>query len=119
MAGLSTAGKNLALDSGIGGFAYASLHSANAVGTGANELSGGSPAYARVQITWGDADGATKSNTNEIVFNVPGGASVAEVGYWSAASGGIFYGSRSVTFESFSGQGTYTIAVGGIQESAA
>lgn len=119
MAGLNTAGKNLALDSGIGGFAYASLHSANALSSGDNELSGGNPAYARVQITWGSASGATKSNTNEIVFNVPSGSTVAEVGYWSAASGGTFYGSRSVTFESFSGQGTYTIAVGAIDESAA
>jgi hypothetical protein len=52
-------------------------------------------------------------------FDVPAGSTVAEVGYWSAVSGGTFYGSRAVTSESFTGQGTYTIAIGDIDESAA
>jgi hypothetical protein len=119
MAGLNTTGRNLALDSGIGGFAYASLHSGDASTNGANELTGGSPAYARVAITWGSAASGTKSNTSDIEFNVPAGSTVAEVGYWSAPSGGTFYGSRAVTNESFVGQGTYTISSGDIDESAA
>lgn len=119
MAGLNTTGRNLALDSGIGGFAYASLHSANASTNGANELTGGSPAYARKAITWGAAASGTKSNTVACAFDVPAGSTVAEVGYWSAVSGGTFYGSRAVTNESFVGQGTYTIAIGDIDESAA
>ena len=119
MAGLNTTGRNLALDSGISGFAYASLHSADASTNGANELTGGSPAYARKAITWGAAAAGVKSNTVACAFDVPPGSTVSEVGYWSALSGGTFYGSRDVTNESFTGQGTYTIAIGDIDESAA
>jgi hypothetical protein len=119
MAGLSTAGRNLMLDSGISGFAFASLHSANAGAGGANELTGGSPAYARKAVTWASAASGTKSSSNAQVFDVPAGSTVAEVGYWSLASGGTFYGSRAVTSESFAGQGTYTVASGDIDESVA
>lgn len=117
MAGLTTEGRNLMLDSGFAP-GYASLHSADAGATGDNELSGGSPAYARKAITWGSAASGTRSSTNSQVFDVPAGSTVAEVGYWSAPSGGTFYGSRAVTSESYTGQGTYTVAVGDIDESA-
>jgi len=118
-AGLNTAGKNLLLDSGITGFAYASLHSGDPSTNGANELSGGSPAYSREGITWGSAASGVKSNTNAQVFDIPAGSTVAYVGYWSASSGGTFYGSRAVTQETFTGQGTYTIAIGDIDEGVA
>lgn len=117
-AGLNTAGKNLMLDSGFAP-AYASLHSADPSTGGSNELTGGSPAYARKSITWGAASSGTRSNTDAQVFDVPAGSTVAYVGYWSASSGGTFYGSRAVTSESFTGQGTYTIAIGDIDESVA
>jgi hypothetical protein len=72
--------------------AYASLHSAYST-TGANELTGGSPAYAREAVTWAAA--ATGSKTSSAVaaaFNVPSGSTVAFVGLWSAATGGTFAG---------------------------
>jgi len=120
MAGLSTAGKNLMLDSGISGFAYASLHSADPGASGTSELTGGSPVYARKAITWASAgSGSKKSTTTPQAFDVPAGSTVAYVGYWSAVSGGTFYGSRAVTTETYSGQGTYTIAAGDITESVA
>lgn len=120
MAGLVTAGKNLLLDSGIGAVAYISLHSADPGTGGTSELTGGSPAYARKSITWGSASGGTKSNTNSLVFDVPAGSTVAYVGYWSAVTTGTFYGSRAVTTsESYAGQGTYTIAIGDLDESVA
>ena len=120
MAGLVTAGKNLLLDSGIGAFAYMSLHSADPGATGTSELTGGSPAYARKAISWAAAASSTKSNSADITFDVPAGSTVAYIGYWSAVSSGTFYGSRAVTTsESYTGQGTYTIATGDLDETVA
>jgi hypothetical protein len=71
--------------------AYASLHSAYSA-TGANELSGGSPAYARLALTWSTASGGSKaiSGVTGGPFNVPAGQTVAFVGLWSAATSGTF-----------------------------
>lgn len=72
--------------------AYASLHSAYS-STGANELSGGSPAYAREAVTWSAASGSSKASASvAAAFNVPGGTTVSFVGLWSASSGGTFAG---------------------------
>lgn len=78
---------------------HASLHT-GAPGTGgANEASGGSPAYARKPITWnaGSVDGVYTSNA--IDFDVPAG-SYAYVGLWDALTAGSFrdYVSISATF---------------------
>jgi hypothetical protein len=72
--------------------AYASLHSAYSA-TGANELTGGSPAYARVALSWSAAAGSSKSlSATPSAFNVPGSSAVAWIGMWSAATGGTFTG---------------------------
>lgn len=118
MAGLSVEGRNLMLDSGFAP-AYASLHSADAGASGDNELLGGSPAYARVALAWGSAASGVRSTSAPVVFDVPAAATIVEVGYWSAPTGGTFYGSRAVTQEDFAGQGTYTIAAGDIDEGVA
>lgn len=48
-----------------------SLHTGDPGATGANELTGGSPAYARVSTTW--AAGAVDGNVvgSEVEFNIP------------------------------------------------
>ena len=117
-AGLNTAGRNLMLDSGIAGFGFLSLHSADPGATGVNELTGGAPAYARKAITWAAAGSGSRASSNTQAFDVPASSTVAFVGYWSLATGGVFYGSRAVTSEAFVGQGTYTVA-SGITESVA
>lgn len=63
--------------------------SADLVLTGANELSGGTPAYARKQVTWtaGTADGSVPGN--EIEFDVPPGP-VRYLVCWSAQTGGTW-----------------------------
>lgn len=109
MAGISTAGKNLMLNAFAGSAVFYSLHSADPLDAGTSELSGGSPAYARKAATWNSAAAGALDNSNAPVFDVPSGATVAFVGYWSAVSAGTFYGSSAVTSESFSGQGTYTL----------
>lgn len=98
---------------------FASLHTADPGATGtANEVAGGSPAYARKAITWAAADAATPSVKALVatfpVFDVPPGTTVAFVGLWTLASGGTFGGSFDVTDEVFAGQGTYSLTAGSI-----
>jgi hypothetical protein len=93
---LSNTAKNLALeaiDEAISaGLKFASLHTAYSA-SGANELAGGSPAYARVALTWNSASGGQKSlAAGTAAHNVPGGSTVAWVGYWDASSAGTFLG---------------------------
>lgn len=106
---LNNNGKNVMLDE-LGSVAvYASLHSGDPSTTGANEISGGSPAYARKAITWNAASGGNLDNNANPVFDVPASTTVAYVGLWSAVTAGTFYGSADVTDEVFAGQGTYTV----------
>jgi hypothetical protein len=88
---------------------FASLHSADPGATGTNEIAGGTPAYARKSITWNSASAGALDSSNQPVFDVEGGDTVAFVGLWSASTAGTFYGSADVTDETFGGQGTYTL----------
>lgn len=67
-----------------------SLHSAYSA-SGANELTGGSPAYARRAITMGAAASRVRSASTQPVFDVPAAATVAFVGLWTNA-GSVFRG---------------------------
>ena len=89
--------------------AYASLHSADPGSTGASEILGGSPAYARKALAWGTA--ASGATTVTVTFDVPTGVTVAGAGLWSAATGGTFVGGGTVASQAFSGQGTYSLTV--------
>lgn len=110
MAGLTNAAKNAMLDHLAGLAVWASLHSADPGASGTNELSGGSPAYARKAITWNAAASGALDNLANPVFDVPAGSTVSYFGLWSASSGGTFYGSGDVADETFNGQGTYTLS---------
>lgn len=107
--GLTNAAKNAMLDHLAGLAVYASLHSADPGSTGTNELTGGSPAYARKAITWNAASAGNLDDSNAPVFDVPAGSTVSHFGLWSAVSGGTFYGSGDLVDEAFAGQGTYTL----------
>lgn len=74
------------------------------------EIAGGSPAYARKAITWNAAaNGAVDDVSVASAFDVPAGATVDYVGYWSASSAGTLYAVDDVTPELFAAQGTYTL----------
>lgn len=111
----TTAGKNLMLNALKGTnpttpITHASLHTADPGDTGASEVSGGSPAYARKAIAFNAASaGAIDDSTNGAVFDVPAGVTVTHVGFWSASSAGTFLASDAVTNEAFAAQGTYTL----------
>lgn len=86
---------------------YLSLHSGYPATT-ENEISGGSPAYARKAVTWGGAAAGSMAATNAPVFDVPA-CTVAAVGFFSAATAGTLYGDYDVLDEVFAAQGTYTV----------
>lgn len=108
------------LNAQVGGLtavaAYASLHTAEPNASGSSEVTGG--AYTRESISWGAASGGTAISSANIVFDVPTGTTITYLGYWSASSGGTFYGSRALDVsQTFSSAGTYTISAGNLSES--
>jgi hypothetical protein len=105
----STAGKNAMLDALAALAVKASLHSGDPGADGlANEITGGSPAYARKTIAWNAAATGNINLNGTAVFDIPPAATVSWVGFWNSA-GTAFYGSANVTDEVFAAQGTYTL----------
>jgi hypothetical protein len=98
--------------------AYASVHNADPGTGGTNEISGGTPAYARKSITFTSASGSSMAPTADTVFDIPAGETVAFIGLWSAVTGGTYYGAWDVTDEAFAGQGQYTLTASGTSISA-
>ena len=70
---------------------YISLHSAWSA-TGGNELSGGSPAYARLAASWSSAASNSKAlSGTPYSFNAPASSTVAFIGFWDALTSGNFH----------------------------
>lgn len=88
---LTDAGRNAGLDGLAAVAIFGSLHSGDPSTTGANELSGGSPAYTRESITYAAASAGTRASNVTLTFDVPA-STVAYVGLWSASTAGTFYG---------------------------
>jgi len=89
---LSTTGRNNLLTDGLATkFTHVSLHSGDAT-AGANELTGGSPAYARKAVTWAAAAAGVRDNTAGLTFDVPAGITVLYGGLWDALTVGNFQG---------------------------
>lgn len=91
---LANAAKHLMLDAldetATGGADFGSLHTAYST-TGANEVTGGSPAYARKALTWGAAASGAKALAATFpVWDVPAGTTVAWWGGWDAVTAGTF-----------------------------
>jgi hypothetical protein len=68
-----------------------------------NEISGGTPAYARKALSWSTGNGGTASAT----FDVAGGITVTKAGVFSAVTAGTYYDGAAVTSQNFASQGTY------------
>lgn len=105
---LSVASRNALLNHLASLVTYVSLHTGAPGDSGANELSGGSPSYARKAITWNTASGGTLDSSNAPVFDVPA-STINNVGMWTAITAGTFHGSGALTPETFGAQGTYTL----------
>lgn len=89
--------------------------------TALNEVTGGSPVYARQVAAWATA-GATvqgsMSLSNTPAFNIPAGTTVASIGGWSALTAGTLYADADVVDEVYANQGTYTITAGALNLNA-
>lgn len=92
---LSNTAKNTMLDAldeaQAAGAKFGSLHSAYS-STGASELTGGAPAYARKGLTWAAASAGAKATSATAVFDVAAGSTVAFFGLWDAVTAGNFLG---------------------------
>lgn len=73
-----------------------------------NEVTGGSPAYARKAVAWNAASGGAATQNGDVVFDVPAGTTVSWISLWNTA-GTVRYLKKDVTDEVFGAQGTYTI----------
>jgi hypothetical protein len=81
-----------ALDESIAtGAKFGSLHTAYS-STGTNEVTGGSPAYARKAATWAAAASGAKATSASMVFDVPASTTVRWVGFFDASTAGNFLG---------------------------
>lgn len=90
--------------------AYASLHTATPGTTGASEVTGGAPAYARKALTW--SPGTTGTNTATVTFDVPTGITITHAGVWTAVTAGTFLdGAALAASQAFSAQGTYQLSL--------
>lgn len=104
----TTEGKNAMLNYLATIATHMGLHTAVPSTAVPNEVTGGSPAYARKANTYNAAAAGSLDNSNTPVFDVPGGVTITHVGFWSALTGGTLYGYAAVTNETFGAQGTYT-----------
>jgi hypothetical protein len=76
------------------------------------EISGGSPAYARIAATFSAATNGSMNDATDHVINVPAGATVDYVGYFNALTTGALLALDDVAPEMFGAQGTYTVTDG-------
>ena len=85
----STAARNAML----GGFSgtHVSVHTAYS-STGANEVTGGSPAYARKAVTYGAAASEARTASGTPTFDIPAGTTCRFFGMWDASTAGTFLG---------------------------
>lgn len=106
---LTVAARNIMLNALASSATTVSLHTGDPGTTGANEVTGGTPAYARVGITWNSASGGGLDNSgSNPTFNVPGGVTVSHWGLWGGAT---FLGGGALSnAESFAGQGLYALS---------
>lgn len=90
---LVAAGQNALLSGGLGNIiTHFSLHSGDPSTTGANELTGGSPAYARKAASWASASGGQRVSNTTVTFDVPAGTTVYHIGFFDALTSGTFIG---------------------------
>jgi hypothetical protein len=111
MAIATTAQRNNLADAYGDSATHAALFTADPGTSGSisNEVSGGSPAYARKAITWSAPTNGVVTGT--VTFDVPAGTTVTYAGVTSAATSGTLLDRVAVTNQAFSAQGTYTLTL--------
>lgn len=101
-----------------GACSFFGLNTATTGTSGANEISGGSPAYIRVSNAFGSPSAGSVANTGALTLNVPATTTVAYGSEWGAVSGtgtgGFQIGMALNASITFNTQGTLTVAIGGL-----
>ena len=98
-AALTAAGNGLAA-----AITHLSIHTAQPDATGSNQS-----AAARQAVTWTNTNGDLTSGSKAFTGGAASGPAT-HVGYWSAATGGTFYGYHALTGDqTFNAAGEYTI----------
>jgi hypothetical protein len=116
-AAFTTDARNYMLDQRLGTGAssgtYASLHSADCTTTyttaQANEIAGGSPAYARKQLNLNAASSGSKTLAANAVFDIQAGDSFSHVASGGAAADYIGCTALTSAESAYGSQGTYTL----------
>ena len=88
-------------------FTHGSVHTADPGTTGASEVTGGTPAYARKPLTW--TAGTTGTGTASATYDIPSGITAAWGGIWSALTAGTFRDTVDIVDQAFASQGQLTI----------
>lgn len=79
-----------------------------AANTADNEVTGGSPAYARKAIAYSAASAGSAAQNGNVVIDIPAGTTVSWLSLWNTA-GTVRYLKKNVADEVFTNQGTYTV----------
>ena len=79
------------------------------VNASATELSGGTPAYARIAVTWAAASGGVVRPSGDLTFNIPADGVVAGWRGFTDLTEGTNYGGHALTQETFAAQGQYKL----------
>lgn len=108
MAILVTTTKNALADAYKALAAYLALYTTAPSSSAGTEPSGGSPAYARKALSWGSSSGGVVSAT-AVGVDIPASTTIVGGGFHSAATGGTYIDGGTVTSQTFSSQGVYTI----------
>lgn len=109
-----TTARNVAADAVAAACTRLALHTGDPGGANgaANEVTGGSPAYARKAVAFNAAAGGAATPTANVVFDVPAATTVSWITGWNTA-GTVRYFKKDVTDEAFGAQGTYTALAAG------
>jgi hypothetical protein len=93
-----TTARNVGADAIAAACTRLALHSGDpgAANAADNELSGGSPAYARKAVAFSAASGGAAAQNGNVVFDVAAGSTVSWVSGWNTA-GTIRYFKKDVT----------------------
>lgn len=102
-----TTTKNTLATSYGGAGTWISLHTADPGTTGTSEATGGSPAYARKQTTWGTASGGVITGS-AVTIDVPAGT-YTYAGVWSAVTAGTFVDKVAIASTTLGAQGQVVV----------
>lgn len=111
-----TKGRNAGADGIAALVTRLALHTGDPGGadSASNEVTGGSPAYARKAATWNAAASGAATLNGNVVFDVPASTTVSWISGWNTA-GTSRYFKKDVTDEAFGAQGTYTVLASGTE----